>query len=497
MHENNSFKKYELPPLSLLGEFINDPIITEEAYADQDQVCAFITSYFLKKQFSCNILGVDYGFNVTEYKIQLLSCLEKDDGYTYKNLFDKRKFYIEFIRKLHEFAPARISSIKILDDRDAPMEIIFAVRVPNAFVRSIPLRHHLNANLNSQNCIFACDKYSNPTFFDDKSGLTVIVGSEKKKLYQTLRTTVCGLTFKRSPNDLKIIINDTGENLAVFNGIPNLQFGKNLSNPNAFYALLKWINDDYKRLNELFITSKCEDIDGYNQKSDSKIANKLVIIGDYLTLQKNYDAFIRVCNDELKKLIKNSKKYGYSFLIFSGLEKNYPFFDLENFISNKIIFRTETEALSLLSINADDAHWLMSSNDAFDCYANTRIIPCYVTDFEVHSVCDFLKQNNGCFTSFEEYEGILFQSKSGYMSEEYRKQNLEKTRIVECVRLAIKDGYMMPSLLYNHFAIETEIAKTILAICEESGYLKKCILPGSLQSSLSKEDFERIFAEKF
>ncbi|MBR3864196.1 MAG: hypothetical protein IKJ19_03650 [Clostridia bacterium] len=497
MCKDNLVKKYEFPPISLLGKFVNDPVVTEEGYVDQDQICAFITSYFLNKQFSCNILGVDYGFNVTQYKIQLLSCLEKDDGYTYKNLFDKRKFYIEFIRKLHEFAPARISGIKIIDDRDAPSEFILSVRIPNAFVRSIPLSHHLQAKSNKFDCVFACDKYSNPTFFDCESGLTVIVGSDEQKIYQTLRTSLCGLSFKYSPSELKIILNDTGKNLSVFNGIANLQFGKNFTNPNAFYTLLKYIKDDYKRLNDMFLSSKCEDFDAYNQKSESKIARKLVIIGDYLTLQKNYDAFIRVCNDELKYLIKNSKKFGYSFLIFSALKKNYPLFDLENFITNKIIFRTDTEALSLLSINADDAHWLMPSNDAFDCYANERIIPCFTTDFEIHSVCDFLKQNNPITTTFEEYEGILVQSKTGFMSEEERKQNLQKARIVECVRLSIKEGYIMPSLLYNHFAIETEVGKNIISACEEMGYLKKSILPGSLQPNLSKEDFEKIFNEKF
>ena len=63
----------------------------------------------------------------------------------------------------------------------------------------------------------------------------------------------------------------------------------------------------------------------------------------------------------------------------------------------------ETEALSMLSINNSDAHWLMSSNDALDCYKGERIIPCYISDFELHSVCDFIKQNNVISSDFSEY----------------------------------------------------------------------------------------------
>ena len=147
MKKDNHTTNYKFPPVSLLATFVNDQNVVEEGYQDQDGVCNFITNYFASIGFVCNLLGVDYGFNITEYKLQLLSDREKDDGITYKNLFDKRKFYIEFIRKLYSYIPARTASIKILNDRDAPAEIVLLVRVPNAFVRPICLSHHLQQKM--------------------------------------------------------------------------------------------------------------------------------------------------------------------------------------------------------------------------------------------------------------------------------------------------------------------------------------------------------------
>ena len=150
----------------------------------------------------------------------------------------------------------------------------------------------------------------------------------------------------------------------------------------------------------------------------------------------------------------------------------------------------------MLSINNSDAHWLMSSNDALDCYKGKRIIPCYISDFELHSVCDFIKQNNVISSDFSDYESILKASEKGFMCEKERKIALEQRQIIECVRLTIRDGYMMPSVLYNQFGIEAERAKEIINTCEQMGYLKKSILPGSLHTAISKEDFEKKFNEK-
>ena len=496
MLKDNHTKKYEFPPLSLLSEFVNDSQVVEESYVDQDGVCNFITNYFTSKGFVCNLLGVDYGFNITEYKLQLLSDKEKDDGFSYKNLFDKRRFYVEFIRKLYSFVPARTASIKIINDNNAPAEILIKVSVPNAFVRSVCLSRHLKCSENKFNYLFACDKYANAINYNCESGLTVICGSEKEKIFQTLRASIAGVTYKYTPNDLKIILYDLSDNLAVFNGIPHLQFAKNINSPNAFYELLQWVERDCENLSEKFNSLKCSSFDEYNSLCENKLARKMVVITNYTSLQNNYDAFFRFCTDKLQKLIENSKKYGYSYLIATGLGRNYPFFALEKSITNKIVFRTETEALSMLSINNADAHWLMSSNDALDCYKGERIIPCYITDFELHSTVDYLKQNNFVNTNLLEYENILKASESGFMSAEERKIELDKRRIIECVRLTIKDGYMMPSSLYNYFEIENECAKEIINTCEKMGYLEKSILPGSLSSAISKEDFERIFNEK-
>ena len=276
MKKDNHTTNYNFPPVSLLATFVNDQKVVEEGYQDQDGVCNFITNYFASVGFVCNLLGVDYGFNITEYKLQLLSDREKDDGITYKNLFDKRRFYIEFIRKLYSYIPARTASIKILSDRDAPAEIVLLVRVPNAFVRSICLSYHLQQNKNKFNYLFACDKYANPIDFDVESGLSIIAGSERDKIFQTLRTSIAGITYKYAPSELKVILYDVSDNLSVFNGIPHLQFGKNINYINAFYELLQWIEKDY---NKILLKVEKKDKTDYEKK-------QLIISG---LMQKGYD----------------------------------------------------------------------------------------------------------------------------------------------------------------------------------------------------------------
>lgn len=493
-----SKENYKYPPIALLNAHTEDINVKLDNLKDQVEVCNFLNEFILQKGFNYQLTGVTYGYNITDYRFSPREELGSiSDAVKGTNYLLVSKFCIDFIRAIHSKLPARTSRVDYVIGKQK-FKTDFVVNVPNQRVRELPLSHRLANKEGDFNYIFAFDQFAQPLNYSASELCFCMVAYEEvSRLKNLLRCTLVGLSYKYTPDQLKIIMVGNEEVVGEFRDFPHHLFGEPLANLNYVYPILSFVQKEYENRKTLFEKTGCANFSEYQAKNGANpLARVLVVITNYAELQELYGVYKLKNNKLLTSLASLGEQFGFNFLIATTFDKKSTFSDLKDSLTLKIAFRFNSSMCSILAMASEDAHWLMSSNDAYSVASSKkRIIPCEITTKEFERVREFLKLNSNVLVNANDLKFLNDQMQNGEFSEQNRAKNLKNEQIKQIVRLAIKKGGVCAYEITTPLACDSTQCLNLLNECKEKKLLNNDKEIVRYQSNLTAKEFEKKFGE--
>ena len=324
-----------------------------------------------------------------------------------------------------------------------------------------------------------------------------------------INTLIMSILYKASPEEVKLIMIDPKVvELSVYNGIPHLMIPV-VTDPKKAAGALNWAVAEMMRRNQAFAEQNVRDMKGYNEKAASspsidgeelKIMPQIVIIVDELAdlmMVAPGDVEEAIC-----RLAQLARAAGIHLVVatqrpsvnvITGLIKaNMP---------SRIAFSVSSGVDSRTIIDMNGAEKLLGKGDMLFYPSGyqkpARVQGAFVTDKEVQSVVEYLKNHNGD----ADYDNEIVQHVNtseigtgqglGAGSEE----NERDMYFTEAGRLIIDKDKASIGMLQRTFKIGFNRAARIMdQLCEagvvggEEGTKPRKVL-------MSKEEFEQYMGE--
>lgn len=213
----------------------------------------------------------------------------------------------------------------------------------------------------------------------------------------TIHTFITSLLFKNSPQTLQFIMIDPKKvELSIYNGIPHLASPVVTEGKKAA-GVFRWAIQEMERRYETLLKAGCRDITGYNAKNKDTSMPFLVIVVDELAdLMVAYGKDIETA---IVRLAQMARATGIHLMlatqrpsveVITGLIKaNIPC---------RIALQVASQIDSRTILDSAGAEKLLGGGDMLIVSSEfskpKRLQGAFVTEAEIHSVVDFIKEHN-------------------------------------------------------------------------------------------------------
>lgn len=405
-------QEYKIPPISLLkrgkksgGD--SDAVLRETAMKLQNTLQSF--------GVKVTITNVSCGPSVTRYELQ-----------------PEQGVKVSKIVGLADDIKLNLAAADIRIEAPIPGKAAVGIEVPNKENSTVMLRDLLETREfreSKSKISFAAGKdIGGKTVVADiaKMPHVLVAGATGSGKSVCINTLIISILYKAAPDEVKLIMIDPKVvELSVYNGIPHLMIPV-VTDPKKAAGALNWAVTEMMRRYQMFAEYQVRDMKGYNEKIENAAADEngskpakmpqiVIIVDELADLMMVAPGDVE---DAICRLAQLARAAGIHLVIatqrpsvnvITGLIKaNMP---------SRIAFSVSSGVDSRTIIDMHGAEKLLGKGDMLFYPSGyqkpARVQGAFVSDKEVQSVVDFLKDTNGDVTYSEEVTEQVNSSAAG------------------------------------------------------------------------------------
>ncbi len=475
--------EYNFPPISLL----NEPRKSGRDYSTKE-----LKEVAIKLQKTLESFGVDAkvtnvtrGPTVTRYELQ-------------PNVGVK----VSKILRLSDDLALNLAAKSIRIEAPIPGKSAVGIEVPNKSTDSVLLREILESD----------------AFIDAKSKLTfalgksiegeacvgdiakmphmLIAGSTGSGKSVCINSIIMSILYKADPSEVKLIMVDPKVvELCVYNGIPHLLIPV-VTDPKKAAGALNWAVQEMENRYQLFASKGVRDIRGYNEllrtEGEEGILPQIVIVIDELA-----DLMMVASNeveDAICRIAQKARAAGMHLIIAT----QRPSVDvitgiIKANIPSRIAFTVSSQIDSRTILDMAGAEKLLGKGDMLYYPVGEakpiRIQGAFVSDAEIESVIEYIKNNNEVRYNESVIESLEKANTPPVSTDE--EDDCDEF-LMEAIELAINMGQISASMIQRKFKVGYARAGRIVDQMEERGIISGHQGSKPRQVLISKEEWEEM-----
>ena len=474
--KKNDYARYKLPPLSLFKEFHNDESSNAEWINQQ-----LDTINRTMQEFGVDGKVVNYtkGPSVTRYEIELAPGVSVKKITT---ISENLKMALA-TKSLHIEAPIPGKSYVGIE---VPNQVVDTVRFGNIchsdeFKNSSKLSIGLGVDLNGKTIVTPINKMPHGLI----AGTT---GSGKSVCAHSI---IISLLLRNRPDELKLVLVDPKSVEYIFyEDLPHL-VTPIISDAKLASEALKWacmeMDNRYKMLAQL----KVRNIEDYNAKIEAegydepKMPYIVIIIEELADLMQTASADVE---QAIQRITQKARAAGIHLIVST----QRPTTDvvkgtIKANIPTRIALKVASATDSMTILDYGGAEQLLGRGDMFfkNELGTTRIQGAYLTDDEIQSVCDFIR--NQCGPDYIFNHDKLQQS----VDNQTKKENSDEL-FPDVARYVVEMNNASINNLQKRFSIGFNRAQSLIDLLEKAGVVSPAT-PGKARCVLvDQEQLEEI-----
>ncbi len=464
-------KGYAFPPVSLLKapETENAAIAAAELDSTAEHLVATLRSFGVETR----IVDISRGPTVTRYELQPCAGVK-----------------ISKITNLADDIALNLATAGVRIEAPIPNKAAVGIEVPNKASAVVGVREIIES----------------PTFTSSKSKLTVAMGrdiagnvvvTDISKMPHGLiagatgsgksvciNSIVLSILYKASPDEVKLLMIDPKVvELGVYNGIPHLLVPV-VTEPRKAAGALGWAVSEMEKRYQMFADRGARNIEGYNQIVEGlvdepevkKMPHIVIIIDELADLMMTAPHEVE---DSINRIAAKARAAGMHLIIAT----QRPSVDvvtgvIKSNIPSRIAFAVSSQIDSRTILDAAGAEKLLGRGDMlFSPVGSTkpkRLQGCYVSDEEVESVVEFIK--NGGSADYDDF--VMNEIETRAIQENNKKISSAATdddegeddpMLDDAIKVVVENGLASTSLLQRKLKLGYARAARIVDAMEERG----------------------------
>lgn len=393
------YSYYKAPPLDLLApaEAQNDEDIALEMKENTKTIIDTLASFHV----TASIKGVDRGPRITRYEVVPAKGVKVNQ---ITNLFDDIKLYL--------------AAEGVRMEAPIPGKSAIGFEIPNKKPVTVRLRELLECDefVNAKSNTFVCigkDVAGNPVFGDiGKFPHALIAGATGMGKSVAINSVIISMLYKARPDQVKFIMIDPKKvEFKMYSGIPHLLIPVITEAKQAAGALM-WAVEEMERRYDLIEKLNIRNIDAYNERQlhDPSIGEympKIIVVIDELN-----DLMMQVrdpVEDLIMRIAQKARAAGIHLII--GTQRpdvKVITGTIKANINTRISCKVTSVQDSRTILEMSGAEKLLDKGDMLfkpvDKTKPVRVQSAFVSDHEVESIMDFLKNQS----PEEQYDDAIF-----------------------------------------------------------------------------------------
>ena len=472
-NEKKLFENYIFPPITLLSSNANSEAkdYSEELQANGIKLVNALESFKVKAK----ITHISRGPTITRYE------LLPDQGVRIRaiaNLVDDIALNLE------------TSGVRI--EAPIPGKAAVGIEVPNKEKETIYLRELLENPKFTQassklTAALGTDVAGEPIFIDiAKMPHLLIAGTTGSGKSVCINSLLISLLYHAKPDEVKLILIDPKKvELSVYGNLPHLLIPV-VTNPKKAAGSLTWAVTEMDRRYDLFEDNGVRDVTGYNKLADSKgdmekLPSIVIIIDELADLMLTAPDTVE---ESINRIAAKARAAGMHLIV--GTQR--PSVDvvtglIKANIPSRIAFTVVSNVDSRTIIDIAGAEKLCGRGDMLFSPVGSmkpiRVQGAFVSDSEVESVCEFIKNESGganynqkAIDGIRECEAACEETnkkKSVFGPSGGSDDDEADPKFHEAVQVAIESGKVSTSLLQRRLQLGYGRAAKIIDKMEEMG----------------------------
>lgn len=460
--------EYVFPPITLLskGKTVNNASLVHENKKTAMKLQQTLQNFGVR----VTITDISCGPSVTRYELQ-----------------PEQGTKVAKIVSLSDDIKLNLAAADIRIEAPIPGKAAIGIEVPNKESVGVGLRELLGTpefqKFPSKICFAAGKDISGKVIVADiaKMPHVLIAGATGSGKSVCINTIIMSILYKAKPDEVKLIMVDPKVvELSVYNGIPHLMIPV-VTDPKKASAALNWAVNEMTRRYELFANLGVREIMGYNEKLDTlqvpegavgppKLPQIVIIIDELADLMMVAPGEVE---DAIIRLAQLARAAGIHLVIatqrpsvnvITGLIKaNVP---------SRISFAVSSGVDSRTILDMNGAEKLLGKGDMLfypqGYQKPLRVQGAFVSDKEVSSVVDFMKEHIG---GAEYSEEISEQIQSGVLAGDFPagKKDDKDDLFAEAGRFIIDKEKASIGMIQRYFRVGFNRAARIMDQLSDAG----------------------------
>ena len=285
-----------------------------------------------------------------------------------------------------------------------------------------------------------------------------------------INTLITSLIYKANPDEVKLILVDPKVvELSIYNGIPHLLIPV-VTDPKKASSALNWAVREMDKRYEEFATTNVRNLQGYNAKKKEKgetdfMPQIVIIIDELADLMMTAPGEVE---DAICRLAQKARAAGIHLIIAT----QRPSVDvitgiIKANIPSRIAFSVSSGIDSRTILDTTGAEKLLGKGDMLFCPMGSnkpiRIQGAFITDEEVESIVDFVKQDGHTVYDTSMIDEITSSSKNISGGEDLDEH------FEDAIELVVKKEKASVSMLQRYFRIGYNRAANLMEALEDRG----------------------------
>lgn len=451
--ENEKYKHYTLPPVTLLNK-------VSKKTNDNEKSTVIKNAKLLEKTLSdfgvdAAISQVTVGPTITRYEVQ-----------------PKPGVKVSKIVNLTDDIALSLAARSIRIEAPIPGKNAIGIEVPNEETQMVGIREIIESpefkNFKSPLAMGLGKDVSGKIFVSDiaKMPHLLIAGSTGSGKSVCVNTLINSIIFKARPDEVKLLLIDPKVvELSNYNGIPHLLIPV-VTDPSKAANALNWAVTEMNRRYKAFSDTGSRDIKSYNEKAEEKMPSIVIIIDELADLMMTS---AKEVEDYICRLAQKARAAGMHLVIAT----QRPSVDvitgvIKANIPSRIAFAVSSQTDSRTILDMGGAEKLLGKGDMLfyplGAAKPERLQGAFISESELSNVIDYVKSQ---FKNEEvKYEEDIMETISTVRKIE---SDDEDELLSEAIEFVVNNGRASSSMLQRKFKIGFNRAARMIDSMEERG----------------------------
>ena len=456
-------KNYEFPPISFLKEGKGSAKSSKKAIQD---TASKLQRTLYSFGVSAKVENISVGPAITRYELKPAEGVR-----------------VSKIAGLSDDIALSLAAESIRIEAPIPGKQAVGIEIPNKEKEVVALRDIIDSDVfkNAKSKLsFALGKdAAGELVVTDiaKMPHVLIAGSTGSGKSVCINTLIMSLIYKAKPSEVKLLMVDPKVvELSIYNGIPHLLIPV-VTDPKKAAGALAWAVQEMENRYRLFAEKNVREIEGYNEvlekEGSSETLPQIVIIIDELAdlmMVASKDVEEAIC-----RLAQKARAAGMHLVIAT----QRPSVDvitglIKANIATRIAFAVTSQIDSRTILDVGGAEKLLGKGDMLFAMSGAqkkqRVQCAFISDSEVESIVEFLKEKGGAAYSEEIIEKIEKANSTDKEIDEDMDDDTDPL-LMEAIEATIDRGQASATYIQSKFKVGYARAARIIDQMEERGII--------------------------